>query len=1331
MKRKITTILVLLILLCSSCSILKIPTVRAADTVTWTPPQWAQTTTYLPSYTINGSNYYDRSTAHMPLTYDVTGDGIQEVFLTHGYPATGPNTNNPGGCGFMGLYDQGSVWCFNGSNGAIMWSRTYQGVGDHAVMAIHDLDGDGNMELLVCGYHNTTAYRARTGQILWEEQDGKNSASYRHDKPPVVLKDKNGQIWIYTCKNSGGSTASTAGIVKRNPITGIPVTWSTAAIEHPCYGGLSAADINDDGQIEILLGDRSTGQGLSCYNATTLVQLWNFAGSIACSTQAPQIIPDQNGNGGLDIVVVNQGGSYPICIVDGKTHALLISFGSALHTSDGDAYDSAIYDIDKDGNLEHISAADGATMRVYDLVTHNLDATITNPHTGTYNYPPIICNAYGGSDMEFINQAQWYNGGMDIFDRNFTWVAFAPLGVHNSNTGEDTVVDMDNDGYNELIQFCYDDNTNHNDKVQVFHMGTSPASSPKATAKDQYYSYKRNLVAAYVQYDDPDLIPVTYLVAPKNQTINVTRKPMCTIWANDSLGHPLTINFYENSTGPLVHRQKNSGILNSIVQWNYSQANLFSKRYYWRTTIDDGNTNISRTYYFTTKTTGNITIYSYNPITTFRALPNITMPAKYLSNNIHVKTCPGEYIPATFVVRNNNNYNITVTLETQGFSWPADAINITVVKCWFQRGDFIYSNIPPTVPPGNRSKFLPELLLKNDSLVKVVGVEDYVFFNGSYHQVSHTGGAYGLNTRLNLTDTATLQPVALQTNTNKQFWITINPPNGTQAGDYSGSILIKTGGQTIGIVNLTVTVLPFTLPNPSIESSIYDTSRYASYQPGGSLRRYKSPQQLAAEFTDMKKHGITNPNVYQNYSLSEADFKIYMDARAVAGISNNRIYYPAIIVRPTTDIELLKVRINATRDYLYNNYGTTELYVYGVDEQVMDTTEMRARIDIVHQCGCKIMNALGSTKALAIADALDYVNLAYGPNWAPYGTTYTWYQYLIPLYHSYGNKVGIYAYPQCGEEKPVEYRTNYGLLLWQYDYDTVMDYAYMEGSGFLWDDWIAGSPDYYKQHVFAYPTRNGVIDTVQYEGYREGRNDLRYLQKLVSLCQLAKDEGKDVSAIEAYVANLKDWNVTTMTNVNLNQTRDEIISYTWDCYNFTSLGYLSTFNISGCVQGNKRYAVDNLNFSVTVANVDSIYLNIVTPRGEHINESLLANHSIANNSYWCNRSFSNGELPGSLHYGYPDVRYGNGTYHAYIFAKNANGSAYSSTVDFKIYPNADVNMNGYVQPSDINYITSHDWGGIGSSHYCVSDTNGNGHVQPSDISFVTSSMHGWGWSGSP
>ena len=52
-----------------------------------------------------------------------------------------------------------------------------------------------------------------------------------------------------------------------------------------------------------------------------------------------------------------------------------------------------------------------------------------------------------------------------------------------------------------------------------------------------------------------------------------------------------------------------------------------------------------------------------------------------------------------------------------------------------------------------------------------------------------------------------------------------------------------------------------------------------------------------------------------------------------------------------------------------------------------------------------------------------------------------------------------------------------------------MTYIYYSG----WNDYSIGR---YRQHNFVYPTADGVIDTVQWEGYREGIDDLRYLGTL-------------------------------------------------------------------------------------------------------------------------------------------------------------------------------------------------------------------------------------------
>jgi hypothetical protein len=95
----------------------------------------------------------------------------------------------------------------------------------------------------------------------------------------------------------------------------------------------------------------------------------------------------------------------------------------------------------------------------------------------------------------------------------------------------------------------------------------------------------------------------THLITPKDQATNINLQPKCKVWANQTAGATLlTINFYENSTGSWIKRQMNSSVTaNTTVQWNYTQAIGNDVRYYWKTTISNGITNLSNIYYFTTK----------------------------------------------------------------------------------------------------------------------------------------------------------------------------------------------------------------------------------------------------------------------------------------------------------------------------------------------------------------------------------------------------------------------------------------------------------------------------------------------------------------------------------------------------------------------------------------------------------------------------------------------------------------------------------------------------------------------------------------------------------
>ena len=101
------------------------------------------------------------------------------------------------------------------------------------------------------------------------------------------------------------------------------------------------------------------------------------------------------------------------------------------------------------------------------------------------------------------------------------------------------------------------------------------------------------------------------------------------------------------------------------------------------------------------------------------------------------------------------------------------------------------------------------------------------------------------------------------------------------------------------------------------------------------------------------------------------------------------------------------------------------------------------------------------------------------------------------------SKVFSYGNPQAGEEKPEKYRRNYGLVLLKEGYDGAMDYAYQHEFGHIWNDFDHKK---YRDHVFAYPTMNGVVDTIAWESFREGTYDVRYAATLLNVINNTYDK---------------------------------------------------------------------------------------------------------------------------------------------------------------------------------------------------------------------------------
>ncbi len=493
---------------------------------------------------------------------------------------------------------------------------------------------------------------------------------------------------------------------------------------------------------------------------------------------------------------------------------------------------------------------------------------------------------------------------------------------------------------------------------------------------------------------------------------------------------------------------------------------------------------------------------------------------------------PGEFEPASFVVRANQNID---SLQVQASnltgpvgSIPSGNVDIRIVKCWYQAGE--------TISNRGMKILTSELLLKDDSLVKVEGSENYLEVSGNYVWISNPNGISGLpeyptTNDFPVQDSSTLQPTDIPANTNKQFWITVKVPDNASPGNYSGPISLSTPSGSIGQVQFNLQVLPINLADPYLTYSIFYNSRLRTDY-GMISEKWKNEQQYRAELQNLIDHGITNPTLaHYGPSWTHPDWlTLALDIRDQLGMSGQTLYH----INWEYPLSLDRVQSLIT---IAQSYGYSEIYTYGNDEskgsELLDEIPW---IEEVHSFGGKVYQAGAYVGWHADPDSApgvwnylgDYLDMLVCGNDTRPEEAARW--------HSVGAEIFSYNNPQVGEEKPETYRRNFGLQLWQNDYDGAMNFAYQLGFGHIWNDF----DDEDRDHNFTYPTANGVIDTIQWEGQREGVDDVRYLTTLLNTIEITKSQGKNTTLAENYVTSLKS---SDLSSTNLDLVRSDIIDH--------------------------------------------------------------------------------------------------------------------------------------------------------------------------------------------
>jgi len=488
---------------------------------------------------------------------------------------------------------------------------------------------------------------------------------------------------------------------------------------------------------------------------------------------------------------------------------------------------------------------------------------------------------------------------------------------------------------------------------------------------------------------------------------------------------------------------------------------------------------------------------------------------------------------------------------------PASAIDMRVVKIWYQAGTAWYSYFADSTG----RELVPELLLKDENLVKVdhktkdnyLRVEYPAPRGVEYVWISNPLRIdYGFDVGSGrVADAETLQPFSLRKGELKQIWLTLEAPRDAE-GRYTGTISVTVDGKPAGTIPLEVVVLPFELPDPKTN---YDLSRnfYTILYNGSSLRKYAldkggdyeaGKKRLLAEFTSMRKHNVLYP-ILGAYDMGDEELLTqHMEVYKKAGLGTDALFgfipasptYEWMISPQVKNSPLDKQpipeplfrRIDRAVELVKQLVGHTNVYAFGWDEPAMYLlVAERLPWKYVHEKGAKIFTT-GHDGHLSYG--------GYNEDFINYGGAIE--KTTAAKWHAVGARIVNYAYPHTGPENPDFVRRTHGMDVYLSDSDGIGNYII---NGFPWNDFLGGQSNF-RSFNMIYPGTEGPIETIQWEGLREAVDDVRYATLLRQLATKAIATGKVDNIYQGRLALL--WLETLdAKTADLNAVRMEMISY--------------------------------------------------------------------------------------------------------------------------------------------------------------------------------------------
>jgi hypothetical protein len=182
--------------------------------------------------------------------------------------------------------------------------------------------------------------------------------------------------------------------------------------------------------------------------------------------------------------------------------------------------------------------------------------------------------------------------------------------------------------------------------------------------------------------------------------------------------------------------------------------------------------------------------------------------------------------------------------------------------------------------------------------------------------------------------------------------------------------------------------------------------------------------------------------------------------------------------------------------------GHKEIYCYGSDEGGPNIIRReRAAWRIAHEAGVKTM--VSSYPHGKLLFNLDYLIIP--------GMPVELRKKAVNMQHAANpdSIVAWYGNPHSGPENPDYFRRTHGMMTYKSNYDAISNYIWFRNN---WNDFWVPDESIMRGLMMVYPTKDDVIDTLAWEGIREGMDDIRYATKLKQLALKAlKSKNVDVN----------------------------------------------------------------------------------------------------------------------------------------------------------------------------------------------------------------------------